>query len=134
MLGNATPDKQATAGLPANNRSKISNRPQRMAISGRTALGRRVRDLAESFAVQLGGWSVLTDMQIAAVRRAAEHSRVAALRNGCADPLAFSRLEGCADRAVRRLGIAPPTKAKPARTIPSLAELIEGARRSEAAK
>jgi hypothetical protein len=82
-----------------------------MAISGRTALGRRVRDLAESFAVMLGGWPALTDMQTAAIRRAAElsalaeQSRAIALRHGCADPVALSRLEGCADRAVRRLGL-----------------------------
>jgi hypothetical protein len=80
-----------------------------MCISGRTALGRRIRDLADSYAVQLGGWSALSDMQAAAVRRAAEltaiaeQARVDALRNGCADPVSLARLEGCADRAVRRL-------------------------------
>jgi hypothetical protein len=33
---------------------------------------RRVRDLAESSAAQLGGWSALSDAQAASIRRAAE--------------------------------------------------------------
>lgn len=99
-----------TGALPANNRARLTNKPHK-AVNGRTAVGRRVRDLAESFAASLGGWPKLTDMQVAAIRRAAELSalaeqtRVEALRKGCADPLALSRLEGCADRAVRRLGM-----------------------------
>src|SRR5260370_20332429 len=96
---------------PANVRSRATNQPQRMAIDGRTELGRRVRDLAESFAQQLGGWPALSDMQVAAVRRAAElgalaeQSRRDALRGGHVDPLALSRLEGVAARAQRALCI-----------------------------
>ena len=104
-------DSLATASRPANIRSRTTNRPQKMAVDGRTELGRRVRDLAESFAQQLGGWPVLTDMQAAGVRRAAElgalaeQSRRDALRDGRVDPLALSRLEGVAARAQRALGI-----------------------------
>jgi hypothetical protein len=96
---------------PANVRSRATNQPQRMAIDGRTELGRRVRDLAESFAQQLGGWPALSDMQVAAVRRAAELGALAeqskrdALRGGHVDPLALSRLEGVAARAQRALCI-----------------------------
>jgi hypothetical protein len=83
-----------------------------MAIDGRTDLGRRVRDLAESFALQFGGWSALNDMQAAAVRRAAElgalaekSRRDALLGGACNDPLALARLEGVAARALRALGL-----------------------------
>ena len=95
-----------------------------MVINGWTALGRRLRDLADSYVVKLGGWDALTDMQAAAVRRAAElmalaeQTRANALRNGCADPVALARLVGCADRAVRRLRLDQiPEK------VPSLREL-----------
>jgi hypothetical protein len=112
-------NRTATAMRPANNRSRLSNRPRTFAISGRSALGRRVRDLADDFAAQLGGWSTLTPLQTTAVKRAselsalAEQSRADALRNGCIDPLALSRLEGCADRAWRSLGL-PMGKPEPA--------------------
>ncbi len=82
-----------------------------MAISGRTALGRRVRDLAESFAAELGGWPALSDTAAANVRKAAELSalseqcRAEALRSGSVDPLALVRLEGAANRAVRSLNL-----------------------------
>jgi hypothetical protein len=80
-------------------------------LDGRSALGRRVRDLADDFAAQLGGWPTLTPLQATAVKRASELSALAeevradALRNASIDPLALSRLEGCADRARRALGL-----------------------------
>jgi hypothetical protein len=117
-------ESSAFAPRPANSRSRVTNRPQKMAIDGRTELGRRVRDLAESFAQQLGGWPVLTDMQAAGVRRAAElgalaeQSRRDALRGGSVDPIALSRIEGVADRAVRRLGL--PSAAGKAAAPPDL--------------
>ncbi len=82
-----------------------------MAIDGRTQLGRRLHDLAASFAVQLGGWSVLSETMAANVRKAAELSALAeqtradALRNGNVEPLALVRLDGAATRAVRALGL-----------------------------
>jgi hypothetical protein len=122
-------ESTAFAPRPANSRSRATNRPQKMAIDGRTELGRRVRDLAESFAQQLGGWTALTDMQAAAVRRAAElgalaeQSRRDALRGGSIDPLALSRLEGVAARAERALGL-PAVGGKPAATsAPTFAEI-----------
>ena len=65
--------------------------------------------MADAYAAQLGGWPALTAMQTAAIRRAAEltalaeQARAEALRNAVFDPLALSRLEGCADRARRAL-------------------------------
>lgn len=82
-----------------------------MVVSGRTATGRRLRDLADGFAEVLGGWSKLDNTAAANVRRAAEltvlaeQSRAHALRHGCTDFTGLTRLEGYADRAVKALGL-----------------------------
>jgi hypothetical protein len=108
--------RTTTVRRPLNNRSRLSNQPKRMAVSQRTALGRRIRDVAESYAQRLGGWSALSDGQAAAIRRCAElfaiaeQSRAAALRDGCADPVGLARLEGIAIRAERRLGLPKETR------------------------
>jgi hypothetical protein len=86
-----------------------------MVVSGRTALGRRLIDLADNYAEAKGGWSKLTDTMAANVRRAAElvalseQSRADALRNGTFDPIAVARLEGVASRAVRALSLPDET-------------------------
>src|SRR6266481_1297312 len=91
-------DHRVSAPRPRNLRSRITNRPSKMALDGRSALGRRVRDLAETFALELGGWSRLTEMQAASVRCAAEmvalfeKARADALHEGRADPDALVRL------------------------------------------
>ena len=100
-----------TAPRPAHCRSRISNKPNRMVIDGRSRLGRRLNDLAASFARQVGGWAGMSDMMSSNVRRAAEltalaeQMRTEALRDGKVDPLALVRLEGAATRAVRALGL-----------------------------
>jgi hypothetical protein len=141
MLENPGFYRPSIAARPANNRSRITNRPRRMTIDSRSALGRRVRDLAESFAEQLGGWSKLSDMQIALVRCAAEmtalfeKARHDALVEGRADPEMLVRLQGASDRAIRRLGIdrqhgrvsAPPSPS----SAPSLGEMISRARQQQ---
>jgi hypothetical protein len=99
---------------PANYRSRLTSKPQRPAVSKRTALGKRLRDLADGFAERLGGWPVLSVGTAAAVRRAAElvalseQMRRDALRDGGVDPDRLLRLDGAAARAVRVLGIAEP--------------------------
>src|SRR5580704_11205301 len=99
-------------------RARASNKPSAPTVDGRSQIGRRVRDLAEDFASQLGGWRALSDTMAANVRKAAEltalaeQTRAEALRNGNVDPLALVRLEGAADRAVRRLGIKPGKTAR----------------------
>jgi len=120
----ASPARTANAAeLPAAQRAKATNRPL-FRHSRNTAIGRRVRDLADAYALALGGWSELGDMLTANVLRAAEltalaeQARADALRNGNYDPLALSRLDGCANRAVRALGIKPGAVPKP----PSLSE------------
>jgi hypothetical protein len=108
---NSSADRKAIAGLPRNLRAQITNRPQQVSIDGRSALGRRIRDLADSFAAALNGWGNLSDLQAAAVRRAAELGAFAELMrqralNGdtsiCADDLVrVDRLAGQAARALR---------------------------------
>jgi hypothetical protein len=90
-------------------RARVTNRPSK--FDGRSELGRRVRDLANGFAEQLGGWPALSDTLAANVRKAAEltalaeKARADALRDGNATPtiLLMVRLEGAANRAVRAL-------------------------------
>jgi hypothetical protein len=82
-----------------------------MVLDGRSELGRRIRDLANAFADQLGGWPGLSETMAANVRKAAElcglaeRARAEALRSGNVDPLALVRLDGAANRAVRALGL-----------------------------
>jgi hypothetical protein len=106
---------------PANYHSRLTSRPQRPAISQRSALGKRLRDLADGFAERLGGWPALSVTTAAAVRKAAElvalseQMRRDALRNGCTDPDQLLRFEGVASRAVRQLGLKvepPPARAR----------------------
>jgi hypothetical protein len=131
-----TSQRPVTAGRPLNNRSRLSNQPKRMAVSQRTSLGRRVRDLADSYAQRLGGWPALSDGQAAAVRRCAElfaiaeQSRAAALQNGCADPVGLARLEGIAIRAERRLGLPKETRGP---ITPTLADVMSAIAAEEAA-
>lgn len=114
-LETAQSDRSANAARPVNNRAKLTNRPRSFPISLRSALGRRLRDLADSYATELGGWPKLTDTMAANVRRAAEltalseQSRAVALRDGCSDPLVLVRLDGAADRARRALGLPTGT-------------------------
>ena len=121
----------AVTRLSNTNRSRLTNRPRKMVISARTALGRRMKDLAEGYALRLGGWSALTVGQAAAVRQAAElaclaeQARADALRNGCVDPVGLARLEGVASRAERRLGLPKETRGT---ATPTLADILrEGA-------
>lgn len=124
-------------------RSRFTNSPHRATIDGRTALGRRVRDLAESFASALGGWQALTAVTAVAVMRAAELAALAeatrnkALRLGEADGNGIVRLERMADRAQRALGLPSPSatdppsrraRVKPRAQVPDLADLVRGTR------
>jgi hypothetical protein len=114
-------EQPAIKQRPANYHSRLTSRPQRPAISQRSALGKRLRDLADGFAERLGGWPALSVTAAAAVRKAAElvalseQMRRDALRNGCTDPDRLLRFEGVASRAVRQLGLKvepPPARAR----------------------
>jgi hypothetical protein len=111
VLENSRYQRTWIARRSANNRARFSNNPRKMAVSARTALGRRILDLADGFAVELGGWSAVSETMATNVRKAAELSALAerargeALRDGDIDPVALVRLEGAATRAVRALGL-----------------------------
>jgi hypothetical protein len=114
-------EHNATKPRPVNYRSRLTSKPQRPAVSQRSALGKRLRDLADGFAERLGGWPALSVTTAAAVRKAAElvaiseQMRRDALRNGCTDPDRLLRFEGISSRAVRQLGLRgepPPARAR----------------------
>src|SRR5258708_20125460 len=85
-------DQPVIKQRPAIYHSRLTSRPQRPAVSQRSALGKRLRDLADGFAERLGGWPALSVTTAAAVRKAAElvapseQMRRDALHNGCPDP------------------------------------------------
>ena len=71
-----------------NNCSRITNDPRRLPVSGRTALGRRIPDLADGYAAALGGWPGLSAVMCANVRRVAELTALAEQKR--AEALALS--------------------------------------------
>src|SRR5260221_627362 len=104
-------DRQPIASRSPTSRARMTNQPRRMVISGRTALGRRLRDIADQLADGLGGWPRLNELQASAVRKAAELTALAedarARRlNGAADVTLDDvvRLDRLAEQSVRRLG------------------------------
>jgi hypothetical protein len=104
-------EQHAIKQRPANYHSRLTSKPQRPAVSQRSALGKRLRDLADAFAERLGGWPALSVTTAGSVRRAAELQAMcemarAGMLNGVpTDMLALVRLEGVAARAIRQLGI-----------------------------
>jgi hypothetical protein len=65
-------ERTQTAKRAPTTRSKLTNRPRKQVVSGNSAQGRRLLDMADAFAERLGGWSALSDMTAANVRKAAE--------------------------------------------------------------
>jgi tagatose-1,6-bisphosphate aldolase non-catalytic subunit AgaZ/GatZ len=111
---------------PATARAAITNGSRRLpGLDGRTAGGRRRRDLIEAFVAALGGADACSDVTMVAVVRAAEltavaeEARAAALKGDpTVDLGSLVRIEGAADRAVRALGLKAVVAAK----APSLQE------------
>ena len=61
MEANTVTDRNRAARQPANNRSKFSNNPRRIAgVDQRTAGGRRLRDLIDDITADLGGVALTT--------------------------------------------------------------------------
>src|SRR5258708_25976738 len=85
-------DQPVIKQRPAIYHSRLTSKPQRPAVSQRSALGKRLRDLADAFAERLGGWPALSVPTAAAVRKAAglvapsPQMRRDALRNRWAHP------------------------------------------------
>jgi hypothetical protein len=113
MFENTSADHRVTAARLDNQRSKITSRPRKPVIAATSTYGKRLRDLMELYAEALGGWSKLSDITAANVRKAAELTALAerarheALRNGVGidqwDQLI--RLENLAARSVKALGL-----------------------------
>jgi hypothetical protein len=94
--------------------SKITNRPDRLTgLDNRSSAGRRRRDLIRGYITALGGPEKVSPAMMNDITRAAdliviaEQKRAEALRGVAVDMGDLIRLEGAADRAVRRLAIKP---------------------------
>jgi hypothetical protein len=105
-------------------RSKITNQPARLAgIDGRSSDARRRRDLIMTYTDALGGADKVSAATVNDIVRAVdlviidEQARAKALRGADVDLGDLTRLEGAADRAVRRLGIKPGANAPKPMTI-----------------
>jgi hypothetical protein len=101
-------------------KSRTTNQPTKLAgFDNRSTHGRRRRDLIRTYIAALGGESKISPATLNDVARAAdlvvlsEMKRADALRGVAIDMGDLIRLEGAADRAVRRLAIKPGTPAGP---------------------
>jgi hypothetical protein len=107
-------------GRPRRVRAAVTNDPLRLrGLDARSRTGRRRADLIVQFIAASGGRDRITEGQLGDIVRAAElvalaeDARLTALKGGSeVDLVALVRLEGVADRAVRRLGI-PSAAGKP---------------------
>jgi hypothetical protein len=122
-------------------RSKATNQPTRLAgVDGRSSHGRRRRDLILTYTDALGGADKVSVATMNDIVRAvdlvviAERARADALRGKDVDLGDLTRLEGAADRAVRRLGIKPGSNApKPMSILEYAAEKAASAPEGDAA-
>jgi hypothetical protein len=100
---------------PRKARAAVTNDPMRSrGLDARSRTGRRRADLIVQYTGAAGGPDRITEGQLADIVRAAElvalakEARFAALTKGGANLLELARIEGCADRAVRRLNLGRP--------------------------
>ena len=113
------PNNASTPPRPRRKRgaSKARSRTDRARYNGRSREAVRVRTLVAGFRTQLGE-AARNPVIAAAVMRAAELAMLAeqlrarAIRGETVDFDALIKLEGAADRAVRRLGITKPEAPK----------------------
>jgi len=114
MLESAQPNTVTVAARPRQLRAAITNSPlKRRGLDSRSRTGRRRVDLIALYTAALGGRDRITESQLADIVRAAElvavaeEARFTALTKGggAVDLAALVKIEGVADRAVRRLGI-----------------------------
>jgi hypothetical protein len=104
----------------AKGKSRITNRPTKLVgLDNRSSHGRRRRDLIRDYVTALGGAEKVPPATMNDITRAAdlvalaEKTRADALRGDAVDMGDLVRLEGAADRAVRRLAIKPGTPTGP---------------------
>jgi predicted ABC-type transport system involved in lysophospholipase L1 biosynthesis ATPase subunit len=109
------------AARPAANRSRVTNGKMIAGVDGRSAEARRYRDLAMSFADDLGGAACLTEAQRALVFQAAslvvqsEALNGAMIRGELVDVEQQTRVANALGRTLNRLGIRK--RVSPAPTI-----------------
>jgi hypothetical protein len=126
-------------GRGKNARSKMTNKPRRFLVSGRTALGRCIQDIADQYAFALGGWQARSDLTAANVRRTAELMALAekkrgiALRDGNIDLFRLVRLEGAARRAEAALQLDVKREPEP-ETLQEYMDAVDTERAAEAAR
>lgn len=108
----STAARRMRASRAPTTRSKRTNKPRKMVLSGATTDGRRLLDIADLLADGLGGWGALSSLMAARVRRAAElvtlaemARRDALLGKVVINPDQLVRLENTASRAVAALDV-----------------------------
>jgi hypothetical protein len=118
----STEVRDAVEGRPLKLRSRVTNGSKMIAgVDGRSADARRYRDLAMSFADDLGGAAVLTEAQRALVFQAAalvvqsEALNGAMIRGESVDVEQQTRVANALGRTLNRLGIRK--RPSPAPTI-----------------
>jgi hypothetical protein len=94
-------------------------------VDGRSAEARRYRDIAMSFADDLGGPAALTEAQRALVVQS-EMLNGAMIRGEAVDVEQQTRVANALARTLNRLGIRKRVSPKPALSL--LAQMAEGAR------
>jgi hypothetical protein len=110
-----------TADLPSRQRARRTNDPF-SGIDTKTARGRRIADLVRAYLSALGD-PVDVEQQASVIAAAelqvlAEAARTAALKEtGHANLDQVVRVQGAADRALRRLHIGPRTQRDPEQTL-----------------
>jgi hypothetical protein len=110
-VSESSPPRVRGAELPKRQRARRTNDPL-ASLDTNTARGRRVADLVRAYLTALGNPGDV-DRQAAVIAAAelqvlAEEARTAALKApGSADLDQVVKIQGAADRAVRRLGIKP---------------------------
>jgi hypothetical protein len=111
-----------TAAVSRNNRSKVTNDPRLIrGVDGRSAAGRRRRDLVDALITSLGGIAQVSPLRLAQVRRAAELQALAeearakafTASAGASELETVIRLENLANRAQRALGLKEQSSAGP---------------------
>jgi hypothetical protein len=118
----SSPQRLTGDALPKRQRARRTNDPL-AGLDMNTARGRRTADLVRAYLAALGNPDNI-ERQAAAIAAAelqvlAEEARASALREGAsADLDRVARMQGAADRALRRLGIKAAGVPKP----PTLAE------------
>lgn len=128
----------AIAAAAPKTRARASNNPRRLeGLDGRSAHGRRRRDVIDGFVAALGGPDRVTDPMMSDVVRAAdltllaERARADALRGGAEINVGdLVRLEGARDRAVRRLNLA--SNGQHPSAVPTVDELFAVADEADA--